>query len=649
MTKIKRLSAKTDNIVNVLSPVSQEEILDRIKNYPLMEPKKFAKRYHHHVYLPTSFIWNGKQYDIEYNFCINPFCKWFGLPQKRFENVKNKPSRYKLGGAGDEKDLVCNPDPDKNGRGISLGCTCKTVSNWSVVEEIKRLITLETLQDVEPDYEFHKSGCIYINETPFTNTECFKKKGVNKAKAQRYQCKHCLKITSVMPKRKNSTTYHQKRNDILLDLAKAVVNKVAINRTIEVLDIGVKTYYEKLELVYKRCLEFLERHEQKPLGKLSIGECWLNTDKMTYHLSNVRKKGHGRKSPAERSEESKFPTHIVITSEMQSRYVFRADIAYDWNFSLDDLALDTILYKDDYLHELAKKNARFRRGFTSYPMPPTTNDIQSMAEYENDLARFEIRSKYVDGIHVNATYTTLAHYWLIKNALNVKEWRIVTDEDYSILAAAYRVFAEEIKRYDGHVFLSKVDKDKSLSQAMTEYHDAKEVLLEWADVNGMKTKNLRTIAVEYMSERLKYHKFHELLPDGKNYKRANNPLIHPLASNDSGYRTVECVTDVSTYETKELARMLLDVNHNATDAFIQLIRRRISPLERPLVTARGDGKSYIYANFNPEYAQYALTILRVYFNFCLPYKTKDGENLTTAQRLGITDRIFELKDIIYMQ
>lgn len=180
--------------------------------------------------------------------------------------------------------------------------------------------------------------------------------------------------------------------------------------------------------------------------------------------------------------------------------------------------------------------------------------------------------------------------------------------------------------------MSKVDKDKSLSQAMAAYHDAKEVLLEWAALNNIKSRSLRSIAVEYMSEMLKYHKFHVLLPYGKNYKRANNPLLHPLATTDTGYPTVECVTDVSSYETRDLARMLLDVNHNATDAFIQLIRRRQSPLERPLVTARGDGKSYIYANFNPEYAQYALTILRVYFNFCLPYKTKDGENLTPRHR-----------------
>jgi len=67
-----------------------------------------------------------------------------------------------------------------------------------------------------------------------------------------------------------------------------------------------------------------------------------------------------------------------------------------------------------------------------------------------------------------------------------------------------------------------------------------------------------------------------------------------------------------------------------------------------LTTARGDGKSYIYSNFNPKYAQMALTILRTYYNFCLAYKTTDRIE-TPAQRLGITKKLFDLKDIIYMQ
>lgn len=62
----------------------------------------------------------------------------------------------------------------------------------------------------------------------------------------------------------------------------------------------------------------------------------------------------------------------------------------------------------------------------------------------------------------------------------------------------------------------------------------------------------------------------------------------------------------------------------------------------------GDGKSYIYSNFNPKYAQMALTILRTYYNFCFSYKSKN-EVGTPAQRLGIENKIYDLKDIIYLR
>ncbi|WP_190286040.1 hypothetical protein [Bacillus thuringiensis] len=41
--------------------------------------------------------------------------------------------------------------------------------------------------------------------------------------------------------------------------------------------------------------------------------------------------------------------------------------------------------------------------------------------------------------------------------------------------------------------------------------------------------------------------------------------------------------------------------------------------------ARGDGKSYIYSNFNPKYAQMALTIIRTHYNFCMPFTTNEGK------------------------
>lgn len=92
----------------------------------------------------------------------------------------------------------------------------------------------------------------------------------------------------------------------------------------------------------------------------------------------------------------------------------------------------------------------------------------------------------------------------------------------------------------------------------------------------------------------------------------------------------------------------MNVNENTANTYIQQIRRRLSILERPLTTARGDGKSYIYSNFTPKYAQMAIMILRTYYNFCFAFKLNETME-TPAQRLGITDKKFELKDIINLR
>jgi len=39
--------------------------------------------------------------------------------------------------------------------------------------------------------------------------------------------------------------------------------------------------------------------------------------------------------------------------------LFRSDVAYDWESSLGEIALDTVLQKEDCLSELAKKERIF--------------------------------------------------------------------------------------------------------------------------------------------------------------------------------------------------------------------------------------------------------------------------------------------------
>jgi transposase-like protein len=650
LSNLKRLATVSDTIMDIENPFSLTDIGERNKDYPVLSDKKFATKHSKSLFLPVKFRLNNAEHTIQYNFCINPFCKWFGQPQTRFSSVKNKPYRYKLIGKEGHKSIQCNCDPIYPNRGMALNCTTTPYSNWSMVQEIERLLRIGTVRDIEPEYEFHKETCRYTHENPFDDPSLFYKRGKSKTGTQRWQCKTCGKRTDMLPTRRQTSTYHQKRNDILPLFTKLLVNKMPVSRTVDVLGIGVKTYYSKLEWVYRRCLEFLERHEQKPLDKKSFGTVWINTDKMIYYLNNVRKKGMGG-GQYDDIEDKRFPTHIIVSADVFSRYVFRSDVAYDWDIRLEDIMLDTVLCKEDHLHEFARKHARLR--YSSYPQEPTENDTQTQAEYNEALRRFNLRERYIEGLHTNSTYTTMAHFWLIKELLKAKEWRFITDNDTSLMSAMYRVFVEDFKSYSAHHFLCLTDREKTRKEAYNEFQEAKQDLFSWGLSMGIDSRSPYTIAYHYLEDlfKVKGHAFHKeiTLPTHKFLVKDNNPIIHPLASIDKGYSKVDCTTDLSSLEPEQVAKMLLNVNDHATNFFIQQIRRKLSVLERPLTTARGDGKSYIYSNFNPKYAQMVLTILRTYYNFCMPYKSADKKKLTPAQRLGITTKQFKIEDILYLR
>jgi transposase-like protein len=647
----KRLSNKKDIVVEVHSPISEEELNERHEVYNVLPPMKFAFKFRRHVHQPTTLLWNGKRHEIQFNRCINPFCKWYALPQKRYDE-KGKPSRYKLdatsGGDWSVKQIQCNSVPTATEKGISSNCRASALSNWSIADEISRLIRINTTQDNQPQYTFHKGECPFQEHNPFEHPKTFYQQGLSSTGTQRYQCKSCKKKTSLTPKREESITYNQKRHDVLHLYAKLLLNKTPISRACDILDIGKGTYYEKLKFLYRRCLEFLERHETKKLSKMKFKEMWLSSDQMIYYLSNERKKGMGSKNLDE-LDELNFQTRIVITSDVHSRYVFRSDIAFDWDIDFSEMEEDTILHKSDHLNDFAKRYARFTK-FKDFPQPPTENDTQSMAEYKSKLWEINRRKKYLNGFHVSPTYTAIAHFWLIKQLLNASEWRFVTDEDSSLTSSIFRVFGKEIRLTDAHHFLCQTDKTKSRTQAFREYQAAKNDLLSWGSERNYETENLRTLAIYQLEELFKTHQFHEVkhTADGSFNIYADNPIQHPLASPDRGLRWIDCTTDLSSLDPIDIARLAVNVTDNSTDAFIQLVRRRLSILERPITSAKADKKNYMYSNSNPMYAQMAVTIFRTYYNFCLPYK-KNGSKKTPAQQLGLTDKQFELKDIIYLR
>ncbi len=648
LANLKRL-IETDEFATVDSPVTPVELTSRHTDYLLLSPIQFAKKYRNVLFRPVRLNLNGQAFDIQVNACTNPFCKWFGRPQERFESVKHKPYRYKLVGSdkSESKSIFCNPDPTGSTIGMTWNCYSGPISNWSVAEEIARLSAVDKVTNWTPEYQFHREACPDGDKTPISHQTSFYRRGKSSSQSQKWQCKTCKKITNVLPTQRQSFSYHQQRNDILPRFAELLISRTPVKRTCELLKIGSETYYSKLEWLYQKCLEFLERHENQTLGRHKFDKLWIDTDQLVYYLNNIKQHGQGGRGFRER-EQRMFETHVVVSCDVISWYVFRADLAYDWYADLETIQVDTVTFKDDHMNLFARKNARLRDTFTFCPQPPTANDTQTDAEYELAARPFWNRARYTEGVHVNPTYTAIAHYWLLRKKLNAKEWRFISDEDGSIMYSLYRVFAPEIRRAEAHHFLCKLERGKSREQAYTEYKEGWKDLRYYARSMGMDLKSPYAVARSLMEAKFLTHSFHEeVVIGGRTYrKKAKHPIRHPLPTKDRGFYEVDCATDLSAYSPNEIAGMVLQVNNHATNEFMQQIRRRLSILERPLVTASGDGKSYIYANFNPRYAHYLITILRTYYNFCKPIKSGDTE-LTPAQRLGIADKQYDIKDIIY--
>lgn len=641
--KLKKLINNNESKVKVVCPVSDEELLKRQTDYPVLGEVDFAKKYRGMLFKDVGLNIDGTEHNIQANFCTSPFCRWFGLPQHRYQEIKNKPSRYKLGGNADNKSIKCNEIPTEDHNGILIDNTVSPLSNWSLAEEIKRLIDINTVVPMETEYTFHKDSCLDIDLKPFNSPAAFYKRGKSSSNSQKYQCKKCGKITNVLPTQRECFTYHQKKNDILPRFAMQILSRTPVTRTLELLNIGASTYYNKLEWLHKRCLEFLERHETKPLKEMHFDTLWLNTDKFSYSLNNIRKKGHGKDYLEQ--ERPHFPTYIVATVDAYSRYAFRTDIAFDYNITADDIERDIEFLKENHLYNFAQKNSRYRY---SYYGVADDGEVKENDNLINNKS-LQLRKDYIDGFHVNTTYTAYAQYWLVKRMLKAHKINYVCDEDKSLITSIMRVYADEIKNGNVNVFTCKIDKSLGKKDAYAHYIMSIDRLHEWRDIMGL-NGNLRDTAIHKMAHDLTQHNLYRTIKcKGKNYPiYNNNPLEHAYPYKDEGIRYVDCLTDLSRLSHIELSEMLYNVEMRAINTYFNQIRRRASILERPLVSGRGEGKSYIYSNFNPKYAHYMLTILRTYLNFCETFKYRKND-VTPAMLLGIADKTFTMEDIIYFK
>ena len=152
MNQRKRLAKPEDIQIKCSGPLPDNVMLERNKEYYKLSYVEFRKKYRHYLFTPATIEFSKNKYEVQMNFCNDTFCGNYGLPQLKFENIKGKPSRYRLTGAkefSDESRLLCN-EISVNPNRMPINNVTNTISNWSIVEEIKRLVTINTVVPIKP-------------------------------------------------------------------------------------------------------------------------------------------------------------------------------------------------------------------------------------------------------------------------------------------------------------------------------------------------------------------------------------------------------------------------------------------------------------------------------------------------------------------
>lgn len=136
-----------------------------------------------------------------------------------------------------------------------------------------------------------------------------------------------------------------------------------------------------------------------------------------YNLNNTKQKSN-KKSFKEFKIKKKIQTYIVTSAEVKSGYVLRSDLAYDSIVTPDDIVLDTLMNKADHSYSYLRSFERLTDPYIAAPVEPTSLDTQNYGRYVIERNAFITRTLYVNGCHVKAAYTAIAHFWLLRILLN---------------------------------------------------------------------------------------------------------------------------------------------------------------------------------------------------------------------------------------
>jgi transposase-like protein len=568
---------------------------------------------------------------IQYNHCKNPSCSNFGIPASQDKKYGN--STYTL--SGSNRGVGSSNIPLLRCNSCSEHFPLK--SNKGISEELSRISNY--LKIAEQEIYCPHEGCSN-NNVPVGTKKAYRSFGTSSSGSKRYQCCACNKTFSVA---KSTQWQHDTHHNI--EIFKLLVNKVPLNRIIEITGISWKVLYNRIDYIHRQCMAFASNRENK-LKNMSFDRLYISVDRQEYTINWT-----------ERKDKRNTIITGIASADNETGYIFGIHPNFDGSLNKSEIEEEAISTGDhlksapfrkyarlwlekDYSESIKRSNKRSKRN--------ASNLVQDIAiAYENAQQREDVEGfdnkdfteKLPDyGVQVHAEYTMIAHFHFLKKLFGeVGKWRFFLDQDSGIRGACLSAFAEEIKERTAEAFYVKIEKNLTVDEKRKLKAIAKSKFEEM--IEQFPNLTINEIKIELLKQ--------EILANIQIGNWKDKWIKHPFPDMAEANKAMCWLTEHSEGD--------MDLTHKAwlynkatlhgVDSFFQKVRRRVAMLERPIGSASNNGRIWNgYGAYNPSMVVKMVEIYRVVHNYI---DVKKGDKTTPAMRLGLAQARLDYKTVLY--
>ena len=584
---------------------------------------------------------------IDVNFCKNPCCANFGVPANFTKFARRKGpmasgapgTAYKLSGSAKNRPvlecLLCHE-------------SFSVKSNQAIADELTRF----TRYLVPPAV-----ACCPNAECPnhlvgIGDAAAYHHFGVTAAGTPRYRCKLCGKTFSAGGRalKRQRITKHNKT--ILLSLT----NKMPMRRIAKVTDINAVVLYGKIDFLHRQFLAFAA-HAERELPTLEKERLYISVDRQEYMVNWARD-----------ADRRNIVLKAVGSADTDSGYVFGMNLNFDQSMDPQAAEIDAMRSGDPGLPHPHRKYARlwmaadYEESLKNSALERTRKSVKagngpvgnSLGEqiadrYEaaairddceiSDIKDEDQKLPEKAGMQVREEYALYGHFLFLKQLLpKIEKLRFFLDQDSGIRAACLSAFVDDIKAKRVDAFFVRIAKEMTVDKKRTLVNQSR------AEYEKMQATYFKLTDPEVRQVMMMF----EIAKAGKIGKWEDRWAAHPLPDMSEPAKAVCYLTDLRReppdYDVSHTALLYLRATMRAVDNFFQQVRRSINLLERPILTASKNRRTwYGYSPYNPAMVEKLLDIYRTLHNFV--EVGKDGS--TPAMRLGLRAAAVPVEDILY--